>query len=107
MLKGLKRLAGGGLLLLEIRGLRREVAGLREGVERIAQAFELMNAHQWPQQIQADPSVPATEVSFVSNEFQAELMEIETGLTYAKGVPPNEDEVLAEYHRRHPSEVPV
>ena len=97
MFDRLRRLTRIGLLLREVKGIRLEL-------KRVADAMELANAHAWPQQIQADPTLPATEISFVSSEYQAELMEIEMGLTHAKGMVPNEDEILAEYHRRHPQD---
>lgn len=101
MLKGLKRLAGGGLLLLELRGLRAEVQTLASAVSRIAAALEARNAHEWPQQIQGDPSLPAVEVTYVQDEQRAEFMEIELQLTRARGTPATEEEIFAEWERRH------
>lgn len=103
MLKGLKRLAGGGLLLLELRGLRAEVKALSVGVQRIADALEARNAHEWPQRVQASPEVPVVEVSYVHDEQIAEFMQIELALTQATGRPPSEDEVMVEWDRRHPT----
>jgi hypothetical protein len=101
MLKGLKRLAGGGLLLREVRGLRREVAALQVSLGRVASALELANAHRWPQQVQPDPDAPAVVVAYVDDQQQAEFMDIELRLTTATGRPPTDDEVLQEYERRH------
>lgn len=100
-IKGLRRLAGGGLLLLEVRGMRRELAELRAVGERIAAALEAYNAHAWPQMVQPISEVPAVEVEYVTNQQQAEFMEIESRLTLAKGLPPTEDEIIAEYNRLH------
>ena len=97
MFDRLRRLARIGVLLREVKGIRQEL-------RRVADAMELANAHTWPQPVPADPALPVTEISYVSTAYQAELMEIESGLTLAKGVPPNEDEIVAEYHRRHPQE---
>lgn len=104
MLKGLKRLAGGGLLLLELRGLRQEVRALAESVSRIALALEARNAHEWPQQVQPDPTIPAVEVAYVHDGQIAEFMQIELDLTRATGRPPSEDEVMGEWDRRHPTQ---
>lgn len=90
-----RRMTRGGLLLREVRGVRRELA-------RIATALETYNAHQWSQQIQGDPAVPPVEVTYVDTQVQAEFLEIELGLTQAKGTPPTEDQILAEWFRRHP-----
>lgn len=104
MLKGLKRLAGGGLLLLEVRGLRWEVAALSAGVLRIASALEARNAHEWPQRIQPPGEVPSIEVSYVDDDAVAEFMQIELDLTRATGQAPSEEMVMDEWHRRHPAE---
>lgn len=45
---------------------------------------------------------PSTEVSYVNDWEQFELMQIETELLQAKGLPPSVEEVVAEYERRHP-----
>lgn len=98
-MKGLKRLAGGGLLLLELRGMRRELADLKVALSRIATALEERNAHEWPQQVpQGD--LPAVEVSYADDVVSQEMMQVELDLTNAKGMPPSEDEILLEYERR-------
>lgn len=105
MLKGLKRLAGGGLLLLELRGLRAEVKALSSSVHRIADALEARNAHEWPQHIQVPgAAVPSVEVSYVRDETVAEFMQIELDLTAATGQAPSEEMVMDEWNRRHPVE---
>ena len=102
MLKGLKRLAGGGLLLMELRGIRRELAETVQVLKQIAQALQDYNAHQWPHRVaSAHPDLAPTEITFVQDAEQAERMEIEVGLTRARGLPPTEDEILAEFERRH------
>lgn len=93
--QSLQRLTASGRLL-------REIKGLRLAAERIAAALEASNAHQWPQHIQSDPSQPPVEVSYADTAMQAEFMEIELGLTEATGLPPTEDQVMAEWLRRHP-----
>lgn len=99
MIKGLKRLAGGGLLLLEVRGLRREVARLADAQERQAVVLEQFFARQYPTPVQPDPNAPPVEVSYVNAEHQRLLMEVELRLTQAKGQPPSEEEILAEFDR--------
>jgi len=85
----LRRLASVGLLLREIRSLRKSA-------ERIAAALELRNAHDYPQVV-ATPDQRETEVTYVDAQHQATLMDIEMRLTAAKGIPPTEDEILAMY----------
>jgi len=85
----------GGLLLRELRGVHRQLS-------RIADALEEYNSHQWPQMAQPDPDQAPVEVSYVDTVFQAELVDIEMRLTAAVGLPPSEDQILAEYVRRHP-----
>lgn len=108
MLKGLKRLAAGGILLRELRGLRLEMQGIRTAVERLAAALETRNAHDYPQAVPAaDPSLPAVEVSYVDAAEQEEWMQVELDLTAARGIAPTEDEVLAEWERRHQGGTPA
>jgi len=91
----LRQLIRGGILLRELRGVRKELS-------RIAAALEDYNLHQWPQQIPQEEGQPTVEVSYVDTLFQQELVEIELRLTAAVGLPPSEDQILAEYVRRHP-----
>ena len=102
MLQGFKRLARGGFLLRELRGLRTDVAGLRAASERIATAMEVQNAHHWP--ARSAPVEGSLAITYVETEQQAELMDIETRLTTARGIPPTEEEVLEEYQRRQEGE---
>ena len=90
---GLRRFVGAGLLLREIRSLRRSA-------ERIAGALELQNAHAYPQVVSAAGD-RETEVTFVDEAHQAALMDIEMRLTAAKGIPPTEDEILAMWETEH------
>lgn len=98
----LRRLTRMGLLLREVRSLHQELAGVHAVGERIAAALEASNAHQWPQQLSATPDQPPVEVTYVNNAYQEEVMDIETRLTAARGAPPSEEEILAEFVRRHP-----
>lgn len=91
---GLRRFIGAGMLLREIRSLRK-------AAERIATALELANAHNYPQVLQASDVALPTEVTYVDEDHQRELMDIELRLTRASGAPPTEDEILSEYERRH------
>lgn len=105
MLKGLKRLAGGGILLLELRGIRRDLGLLSASVARIAEALELRNAHQWPTRVTGPlPDGPPVEITYADGEQQREFMEIELRLTAARGMPPSEDEVIEEFNRMHAGE---
>lgn len=91
----LRRFTARGILLREVRAIRQELG-------RIATAFEQYNAHQWPQQVQPDPDQPPVEVSYVDTDYQREMVDIEMRLTQAKGVPPTDEEILAEFIRRYP-----
>jgi len=91
----LRQVMRGGLLLRELRGVRSELG-------RIAAALEAYNAHQWPHTIHEEEGQPSVEVSYVDTAFQAELVDIEMRLTGASGLPPSEDQIMAEYIRRHP-----
>lgn len=84
--------------------MRAELQGLRQVGERIAAALELANAHQWPQILQPSPDVPPVEVTYVDNDYQVEMMDIEARLTAARGAPPSEEEIFAEFVRRHPDQ---
>jgi hypothetical protein len=104
MFEGLKRLAGDGWLLLELQGLRKSVEQLQQSVERIADAMELANTHAFPHQAAAAPiaGVEPTTVEFVDSRVQEAYAEIELGLTAVRGIPPSEDEIVAEFERRYP-----
>jgi hypothetical protein len=47
------------------------------------------------------PHEDPVRISYVTDDFSAELAEIELGLTRVLGQPPDEDQVMAEYERRH------
>ena len=94
-MKGLRRLATGGILLREIRGLRR-------AMERLATLEEQRFARDYPTLPVADPTAPPVEVTFATDAQQIEWMDIELGLTQALGQPPSEEAMLAEWYRRHP-----
>lgn len=100
MMGKLRALASGTLLLLEVRRLRRDLAGLQQEIARIATAMELANAHAYPMQIQPDDGLPPVEVLHVDDAQQEEFMDIELRLTRAKGIPPSEEEILKEYELR-------
>lgn len=104
MLKGLKRFAAGGLLLREIRAMRIEFARIGDQLVTIAALLEERNAHDYPRKhVSASPQVPAVEVTYVDDQVQAEWMAIDLALTQVMGRLPSEDEVQAEYDRRHPT----
>ena len=101
----LRRFTAGGILLREVRAIRQELAGLRATGERIAAALEAANAHAWPQRIQPNPDLPAVEVTYADTDYLQEVADIEMHLTRAKGLPPTEEEILAEYERRQDTRV--
>lgn len=84
----------GGLLLPELTLLRKACEGIRAALDR-------MNALEYGPAVQPRPDVPAVEVTYVSDEQQVALMDIELRLTSARGAAPTEDEVVAEYERRY------
>lgn len=89
-------------LLEEVAGLRADVARCAQALERVAAALEQQNAHAVPPQQGLDPERPAVEVSYVNDREAAEWADIELGLTAARGMPPTDEEILAEWTRRHP-----
>ena len=101
MLKGLKRFAAGGILLREVRAIRQELMALRAGLDRVAGALEASNAHQWPQLIQPNPALPPVTVSHVDTQEQLEWLDIEERLVASMGRLPSEEEMMAEWERRH------
>lgn len=101
MIKGLKRLAAGGILLRELRSIRQELTQMRSALTRVAEALEAHNAHAFPQQVQMDAAQLPTEVAYISDEQAQELMEIELRLASATGRAPSEEEIVQEYERRH------
>ena len=99
MMKGLKRLAGGGLLLMELRGLRKEVARLATAQEQLLALAQAVYAQHYPVRTQPNPAGPVVEITHVNAEDQRLFMDIELRLTQATGQPPTEDEILEEYDR--------
>lgn len=85
-------------LLRGFVSLRGDLHGIRVAAERIAAALESQQAPQGREGSEADPLVTIT---YVDNEASAEMMDIETRLTAARGMPPTEDEIMAEWERRH------
>lgn len=100
MLTRLKAVADGSLILLELRAVRQELAGLRAATDSIASTLaRLVPPAPDPAQMES-----GLTIAYVDSAYQAEVMDIELRLTRARGVPPTEDEVLEEYERRHPPE---
>lgn len=98
----LRRFLTARLLFREIRGMRKDLSRLSQQVERIATALELRNAHEWPQEVAGAEGQPGVEVSYADTQLQQEMVDIESRLTAARGLPPTEDEVVQEFLRRHP-----
>ena len=93
MLRSLRRIVQLGTALRELRALR-------QATERIADALEYANAQQWGQTVQANPDVPAVEISYVNDDEAARIMDAELRLTTALGRPPTEEEIFAEVDRQ-------
>lgn len=98
----LKRFLTARFLYREIRGMRKDLSRVSSQLERIAAALELRNAHEWPQQAAGAQGQAPIEVSYVDTDLQQEMVDIESRLTAARGLPPTEDEIVAEFVRRHP-----
>lgn len=98
-----KTLAGwlAQFLLPELTLLRQELQGINQTLLMIAGALDYRNAQDYGITIQPTPGVPAVDIAYVNDGYQAEIMDIELRLTGASGAPPTEDEILAEYERRH------
>jgi hypothetical protein len=103
MLKGLRRLADGTLLLVRIHRVLTRIAVAQE---RVAAAMEARNQHDFPAAV-AEAAQPGVEVSYVDDAFQAELLDIEMRLTRATGQPPTDDEIMRDYEIRHPGSAEV
>lgn len=86
------------LLVRELRRLRKELAGQRVALEGIRQQLQPL--------VPPPPLAPTAqqaddvEVTYVNDSLSAEMADIELRLTAARGLPPTEDEILAEYERR-------
>lgn len=108
MMQGLKRWAAGGILLREIRGLRVEVAGLRQDLSqvlaRLAVALEavaLQGQADEPAPEAEGVTTPGIEITYANDQVMQEFMAIELDLVQATGQPPTEGQILQEYERRH------
>lgn len=98
MMKGLKRLAAGGILLRELRGIRTELTALRQALQVFTdRAFPPQAPARAPDSV--TPDTPLTEITYIDTAQQAEWMDIELRLTQATGRPPTEEEILQEFER--------
>jgi len=88
------------LLLPELQLLRQDLQQINTTLAQIAGALDYRNAQEYGVQVQPDPAVPAVEIAYVRDDYQAEIMDIELRLTQASGAPPTEEEILQEYERR-------
>ena len=91
--------------LLESGTLLAEISRLRLATERIAAALEDLAADRGAtgrsrHVQQADPTQPPVEISYVDEAMQLELEEITTRLEAVRGMPPSEEEIMAEWDRR-------
>lgn len=92
------------LLIPELTLLRKDLQAINQTLALIVGALDYRNAQEYGVTVQPDPKLPAVEVNFVNDAYQAEIMDIELRLTGASGAPPTEDEILAEYEKRHGQE---
>lgn len=92
------------LLIPELTLLRKDLQAINQTLASITGALDYRNAQEYGLTVQPDPNRPAVEVHFVNDNYQAEIMDIELRLTGASGAPPTEDEILAEYEKRHGQE---
>lgn len=86
----------------DITQLKAEIMGCRTALERIAAGIERANQADGLEPPQPrDPDAPAVEITYADTLVAQEFMDIETRLTQATGQPPTEDEIMAEFLRRH------
>jgi hypothetical protein len=102
LMRGWKTLLRGLVFRRELRGIRADLKGLRVAAERIAAVLEAQRPAAPREGSEADPLV---SISYVDDAAAAEFMDIELRLTQAKGMPPSEEEIMAEYERRKGVEV--
>lgn len=97
------------LLIPELTLLRQDLQSINATLQLIGSTLDYKNAQDYGVTIQPTPGVPAVEVNYINDSYQAEIMDIELRLTGASGSPPTEEEVLVEYERRHGQEggVPI
>jgi hypothetical protein len=90
------------LLFRPLRALTLEVRGVKEAVERLVELEEYTTARRWPRPtaVTGVEGVPVVDITYATDQDQAELAEIELRLTAATGQPPTEDEIVAEFDRR-------
>lgn len=97
--QGLRRLAAGGILLREVRGMRKEIQELVVACQRIATVLEADYVERHPTRVVQPAEGPAVEVSFTTDESARLWMEKELELTRATGRPPSEEEILMAFQR--------
>lgn len=97
MRRGLRKLQAGGILLRELRGIRKALERANELKQMELSAQGMLQAPQ----AEAEPSLLITEVD---SQLANDLSVIELTLTRSLGMPPTEDQILAEYERLHADE---
>ena len=98
MFEAIRTFTTGRRVLRELRTTQHELHLLRVGVERLADTLARLVPVPTPM-VSSD-----VDVSYADIQSQAEFVDIETRLTTARGLPPTEDEILAEFERRHATE---
>ncbi len=99
LFRGLRQFGLLRTLVWELRKFRAEQQATRKALERVADALELRNVHDFPVLVQPNPDAPGVEVLYTSDAEQHDLMEIEMRLTAATGQPPTEEQILEEFER--------
>lgn len=98
MVRGLRRLQAGGILLREVRGIRKALERLADVEER---RLELEQGPAGPYPMQASEQDDPIRITEVDDQLAGELYDIEMRLLQAKGAPPTEEEVLEAYDAQH------
>lgn len=98
MRKGLRKLQAGGILLRELRGIRKALERANDLKE------QELAAQGWTQTEDPGVEAPPLMVTEVDSELANDMAVIELTLTRSLGMPPTEDQILAEYERLHTEE---
>lgn len=98
VMRGLRKLQAGGILLRELRGIRQALERLADVEERRLEMEQGPGVSAYDDPEGPDPVVEITEVD---TQLASELADIELRLTTAMGRPPTEEEVLQAYDALH------
>ena len=90
------------MLTNEVYGVRLALTRLAELEEKRLEVEEYAVGRKWPRPaatLAEAAEVPVVDITYTTDQDQVELAEIELRLTAARGMPPTEDEIVAEYDR--------